>query len=273
MKIKYLVLLFLYPLLFFCQESGNSNQICGIAVCIPTSYATGDLGYTVSNVNFNGINKTTSSTLNGVYGDYACTDNTIVYSGSTYPLSVTINCLNSSPTAFGTSLLVYIDYNNDAYFTTPEERVLSGVTFPITTAVKSASVTIPATAVKNTMLRMRVIGAGNSIGADQLLCNVPYLIGDVEDYGVYIIDNLGTNENSTTALNYYPNPVKDSLNVDFTAESDGYEIFNTLGQKVVNDAITNKNFTIDCSNLSSGFYVIHFQKDNRILKKIKIIKI
>lgn len=155
--------------------------------CSPTSSNTGAFGQTVSNVLFNAISNSTSSMTNAAYTNFVCTDNTIVESGQAYTLSVTGN---AGPT--GTERVeVYIDYNNNGQFENPSELVLSGNVAAgsqsaLSTQTFTQSITIPASAVQNTLLRMRVMGNLSSISAANRSCSAAFTLGDVEDYGVYI---------------------------------------------------------------------------------------
>ncbi len=62
----------------------------------------------------------------------------------------------------------------------------------------------------------------------------------------------------TQQFDVYPNPVKENLIVDLAKEvalKDGQiEIFNTLGQKVIHQALTNYQTILPVSNLDSGVY-------------------
>ena len=168
----------------------NNMVILGGTVtnaCTPTSQAAGGYGQTVSNVKFNTINNTTSSMQNVAYQNFICDQNTIVTAGQVYSLSITGNAGPSGAERFE----VYIDYNNDGIFANPGELVHSGSVpagsqSALSTSTTSANVTIPATAVTNTLLRMRVIGNAGTITAGNRNCSSALFIGDVEDYGVYI---------------------------------------------------------------------------------------
>jgi len=155
--------------------------------CTPTSGNAGNFGQTVSRVVFNTINKTTNSLTNTAYSNFACTDNTVVQAGTTYPLSITANAGPSGAERFE----VYIDYDNNGVFANPSELVHSGsvaagTQSSLNTQTLTANVTIPGTAVTNTFLRMRVMADATNITAGKRACTSAFTIGDVEDYGIYI---------------------------------------------------------------------------------------
>ncbi|MBL0043308.1 MAG: hypothetical protein IPP33_02475 [Flavobacteriales bacterium] len=105
--------------------------------------------------------------------------------GGTYPLSVTIR--RADP---GRSTNGYIDYNNNGVFEDPSEMRISGSTPASTSTTLNANVTIPGGAVLNTLLRMRLYGEAGTFSAAKRTCGATFFIGDVEDYGVYISNNV-----------------------------------------------------------------------------------
>lgn len=153
--------------------------------CTPNVGASGNYGQTVSKVQFNGINSSTSVYLNN-YQNLSCSQNTILNAGGTYPISITANAGPTSAERFE----VYIDYNNDGIFTNPGELVHSGTVAVGSNTINSqtltANVILPASAVTNTFLRMRVIADAANITAAKRNCTGAFYIGDVQDYGVYI---------------------------------------------------------------------------------------
>lgn len=141
------------------------------ATCTPQT-SDGSLGFGITNVTFNTINKTSGNATEG-YSDFTC-DQTTVYAGLTYSFSAT----HGSPTTHNCK--AWIDWNNDGVFNPSTELIASSSSATST----SANVTIPSTAVLNTMLRMRVIAdydLGSSIGP----CVNPQY-GQCEDYTIIV---------------------------------------------------------------------------------------
>ena len=97
---------------------------------------------------------------------------------------------------------------------------------------------------------------------------------DTQDYD-FFIDNfkieaiLGTGTLHTNAFNFYPNPVKNILNIN-TQNISNVAVFNLLGQQVATKATSN-NSQIDMSALASGTYLVKVTADNQV-KTIKVIK-
>ncbi|MDF2447697.1 MAG: hypothetical protein K0R26_201 [Bacteroidota bacterium] len=150
--------------------------------CTPTSQNAANYAQTIYNVKLNSINSSSSSLINVAYTDLACAYNTTVTSGATYSLAISARAGGSSAEVFE----VYINYNNDGDFADAGELVFSGSNPTNTSGTYTTNITIPVTAVQNTLLRMRVIGEAGTISASERICGAALFIGDVEDYGVFI---------------------------------------------------------------------------------------
>lgn len=192
-----------------------------VSACSPTSSNSGAYAQTVSRVVFNTIDNTTDNYVNTAYTNFVCTDNTVVTPGSTYSLSITGNAAGSGAVNYQ----VYIDYNNNGTFENPSEMVHSGSVTgtsgsTVNTTTTSANVTIPSTAVTNTLLRMRVYAETGSITAGKRACTSPFLLGDVEDYGVYI-QSAGCTTAPAIGTQPAPSTICAGTNTSFTIASTG----------------------------------------------------
>lgn len=141
------------------------------ASCNPQT-GDGSLGFGITNVTFNTINKTSGNASEG-YSDFTC-DQTTVYAGQTYSFSA----IHSSPTTHNCK--AWIDWNNDGIFNPTTELIASSTSSSST----SANVTIPSNAVLNTMLRMRVI-ADYDLATTPAPCTNPQY-GQCEDYSIIV---------------------------------------------------------------------------------------
>lgn len=72
-------------------------------------------------------------------------------------------------------------------------------------------------------------------------------------------------------FSYYPNPVKNTLNLSYSKEISNVEVFNMIGQKVSSNAVNATNAQIDMSSLSNGAYMVKVTSDNQV-KTVKVIK-
>ncbi|MBD2700262.1 hypothetical protein IC229_06435 [Spirosoma sp. BT702] len=139
----------------------------------PTNYVTG-----ISRVKFNTIDRfsETFPTGNntGNYSDFSCGAKTTVLPNTSYPFSLTTNSNQQK---------IYIDFNNDGNFNETNELV-----FSTSSSVSSGNILIPATAVTNVYLRMRVVVDPGSTAPTA--CNLPGAptvgCGEIEDYGILI---------------------------------------------------------------------------------------
>jgi len=70
---------------------------------------------------------------------------------------------------------------------------------------------------------------------------------------------------------YYPNPVKNVLNLSYTQNISDIAVFNLLGQQVMTKTVNSNSGQVDMSNLSAGTYMVKVTADNQV-KTIKVIK-
>ena len=116
-------------------------------------------------------------------------------------------------------------------------------------------------------------------GSPQMAPNGNYVVGWVNEPPMFAegwivnLDDLilGTAAFSQNQVSFYPNPVKDILNINSAKTIDLVEIYNITGQKV--SAISNfgNNKQINLSSLSSGVYLVKVAGDN-FSETIKIVK-
>jgi hypothetical protein len=87
-----------------------------------------------------------------------------------------------------------------------------------------------------------------------------------------LIDSaLATNPFDKSNFSYYPNPVKDILNIAYIEEITSVSVYNLLGQEVLSNS-SNDNLTkINMSSLTKGTYLVKVTADN-LVKTIKVIK-
>lgn len=181
------------------------------------------------------------------------------------------------------TVVAFIDFNNNGVFD-PSERVFN---FPIAVATGPIvrTFTVPAAAVTNQPLRMRVIlyfaGQFSSTGASQVGFSLgstyagcgTYSYGEAEDYNVVVASALGTNDSAGVKNNdiqIYPNPVSDILNVTKVSDKATYKIYSAAGQLVGNGII--KDGKINVSSLLKGAYVITIEDKGMASFNSKFIK-
>jgi len=91
-------------------------------------------------------------------------------------------------------------------------------------------------------------------------------------YSISAFDaSLGNNSFDNANFSYYPNPVKNTLNLSYNKEISNVDVFNLLGQKVSSNKVNANDAQIDMSNVSKGAYMVKVTSDTEV-KTIKVIK-
>jgi hypothetical protein len=78
--------------------------------------------------------------------------------------------------------------------------------------------------------------------------------------GVDVSNKVGIEGVKENLISIYPNPAKDQITVSSSNKMDSYQIFNTLGEKVLNGNLTNPEICIE--SLHSGSYFIVLKETN-----------
>ncbi|MGQ7946450.1 M43 family zinc metalloprotease [Flavobacterium sp. WC2509] len=245
-----------------------------------TSQNAANFGYTISYVNLNAISKYTNISINSPYSDYSLSDKTVLTTGETYPLTITVK----SSSQFQEYYAVYIDYNNNNIFEESEKITSGNIPTASSPTNLITNISLPSNAVKNTLLRMRVAGNADANITNNMINGIStFFIGDTKDFGIYIVDAPGTTlgidttEKAEQERFFYPNPVSDILNIDYKTEIKKIEVHNLFGQLVHTEKYTDANFNastkeINLTKLERGMYIITLFTNNgnstfKILKK------
>ncbi len=85
------------------------------------------------------------------------------------------------------------------------------------------------------------------------------------------ISGLSTNNYTFNNLNYYPNPVKNSLSISNASLIEEIEITSLIGQRILNKKFNDLQTELDLSELSKGVYFVKVISEGQE-KTIKIIK-
>ncbi|MDR6405833.1 MULTISPECIES: reprolysin-like metallopeptidase [Chryseobacterium] len=240
----------------------------------PATSESGQYNY-ISNVTLGTVNNTTPGTT---YSNF--TANTALQpilqlnSSNTISVSITTN----HPQASTNGMAAWIDFNKNGAFEA-NERVLNMniAALPIGATPVTGTFTVPATAVTNTPLRMRVVtvlmnpmGVGSTI-PDSFAC-LSFPNGEVEDYNVIVNAPLATNDvaGPKNDIQLYPNPVSDILNITKVSDKAAYKIYSAAGQLVRQGTISNGQ--INVSELIKGAYVISIEDKGKNVFSSKFIK-
>ena len=222
----------------------------------------------ITNVTIGSINNTSA---NSSYSNYTALS-TNVAKGTAYPISITIGVPYSTD-----KVLIWCDWNNNGVFTDAGEAVYVS---PAGVGPFSTSITPPASAVIGTV-RMRIRLTDGAAGPNLTPCgNSTY--GEVEDYSLNVVSALlspqiTTGETKSSepvnlpltmeTLNVFPNPNNGSFKIKAVNEGT-YYLQNESGQLIKSFTLNaENNFTIEISNLTSGFYIVSGQNKQGITKQ------
>lgn len=134
---------------------------------------------------------------------------TEVTEGNSYPLSI-----STQNTTNRRKVYVYIDYNGNGVFDA-DEVVLSNLDLLGNVTNLSTTITIPTTAIKNTPLRMRIVGDvsntySNTLHVTYGPCD-PRFGGQLEDYTIIVKDATSTVWNGTSWSVGEPTDTKEAI--------------------------------------------------------------
>jgi hypothetical protein len=76
-----------------------------------------------------------------------------------------------------------------------------------------------------------------------------------------VFNNVVTKASSfplNNSINIYPNPAKETLNVDFSLKNEDLKVsvVDMLGNEIINENLRNQHTSLNIQNLSSGVYFI-----------------
>lgn len=99
---------------------------------------------------------------------------------------------------------------------------------------------------------------------------------DADQWELYVddISISASLANATFAANkfsFYPNPVKDVLNIGYTKSISQVNVYNIVGQEVAVKSINDSQSQIDMSNLSRGTYMVKVTSEG-LTQTIKVLK-
>jgi len=83
---------------------------------------------------------------------------------------------------------------------------------------------------------------------------------------------LSTGSNTLQTLSYYPNPVKNVLNIKNATPINSIAIYNTLGQQVLSTEVNTTETNLDLSALNNGIYFVKVQAGEGNKKTLRIVK-
>lgn len=267
-----------YTLTYRVTNSYGSNTLVvpnavivsssAVLACIPSSNFVGFTGNSVFNVAFSTISNFTPQFYNQGYRDFSCVKNTTVNANQNYVLTI-----KASTGLFDyiENITAYIDYNNNGIFETNERIIQGQVPLNSSNYTLSSNVLIPNSAVNNTFLRMRVIGSSNLITDNEINCISDFNVGDIEDYGVKVVNSLSNQDFDYNNFSYFPNPVKNELNIVSEKMIEKVRIHSILGELIFESDYNSGNIKIDFSRYPNSMYVFTVFSNDKV-GSFKILK-
>jgi Secretion system C-terminal sorting domain/GEVED domain/Ig-like domain CHU_C associated/Fibronectin type III domain len=90
-------------------------------------------------------------------------------------------------------------------------------------------------------------------------------------FTIAVTQNLATDSFDNSNFTFYPNPVKDVLNLSYSENITKVQVINLLGQEVRTNSMDATQAQVDMSNLPSGTYLVKVTANDKV-KTIKVIK-
>ncbi len=90
--------------------------------------------------------------------------------------------------------------------------------------------------------------------------------------GLIYVGGVGINEHSTATVSVFPNPVKDVLNIQGSANIEEVTVMNMVGQNVLTLKVNNSNTTINTSDMKSGVYNLRIKMADGFINKKIVVK-
>jgi len=229
-----------------------------------------DVVEAISYVEFAGIqNGTDPADEDNTHEDFT-TLTANVNIGETYPIALEGNTWGDYDDFF----TVFIDWNqNQSFADEGETYEIGSISNTDGTDDQQATgqITVPPTALEGTT-RMRVFKNYDAFTPGP--CDTEAAFGgygQAEEYSVAVGPALATTTFDNAKFAYYPNPVKNVLNLSYKQNISDVKIFNILGQEVLTKSVNAAQGQVDMSNLPSGNYIAKITSNN-VVKTIKVVK-
>jgi hypothetical protein len=172
----------------------------------------------------------------------------------------------------GTSYTIAYQYGNNSTFYTENLKVAYGDS-PVDVAMTTVLADYPG--IVGGTPNFGIVEFTPTISGDYYFGFNAYSAADqynlmVDD--ISIIETLATPGFVSAAFTFYPNPVKDVLNIGYSKTIAKVALYNILGQEVLAKSINADQSQINVSNLPKGTYLVKVTAEDGVAKTIKVIK-
>lgn len=219
----------------------------------------------------------TWSPVTGLYTDAAATE---AYTGQSAATVYALPTANTTYTATTTNSSNCIA-TDDAAITVGSANTPTGATSQTISANSPEEATIEDIVVTETGVIWYASEANAIAGVNPLPAGTQVMAGSVY-YGtlstgscvplaVTVTEVLGSKGFDRSQFTYYPNPVKDVLNLKYSNEISGVEVYNLLGQKIITKDVNATETIVDMSGIAEGNYIVKVKSGDSV-ETIKIVK-
>jgi len=171
--------------------------------------------------------------------------------------------------ANGEGFAVWIDFDDNGEFDSNE--LLIDDTFASYGALESFVLTIPndANLGQHTLRAKAIDATGGNVVTNP--CD-DFSYGEVQDYTVNIIENLGISDVDDIKISLFPNPSNGIFNITSQENNLEYQLFNVIGQKIVDGKLNFGNNVIDLTSFDNGIYFMSIKSNKGSYSEFKLIK-
>lgn len=252
------------------DADGKIVYVCSFQVTVKDLYCTMTpiAGVdAITKVQFAGIDNT-SDPYSSQANEYYLDQEGDVNQGSAYPIAIEANTNGGYDYA-----TVFVDWNQNGSFADAGEMYEVGaVTSDGTDGEQiTGNITVPADALVG-KARMRVM-LNWDVSLTAPCDSTSYAYGQAEDYTLDVKESLGVNDISSKTISYYPNPVKDILNLVSDKTVTNVSLYSIEGKLVRNFAsLDESKVQLDLSTLIPGTYMVKATTKDGQIKTFKVIK-
>lgn len=122
-------------------------------------------------------------------------------------------------------------------------------------------------------------GLGDNTVVDEVIIewpdNTTTVVNDIAVNQVITVTQSGvlnTQENSIKDIRIFPNPANNTINIEGNSMLQNIEIFNLLGQKILQKKVNSNTIKLDVSSFASGHYFLKTQNSNSEFQTFRFIK-